>query len=202
MSRALFLANVLVGGLGFLFAAGIVRDVVAHRSLPPVAPPRASQSPLDAAGQPAAAPPIAAYQIIATKNMFNPGRAETTDASAAAAVAAGVRPILHGVVLDGDRSRAYLEEPPARQVSRYGIGDPIAGGRLESIGVDRVVIIRPQGRLEVLLQDPSKPRQSVPTAGGAAAGAPAGGAVGPQGQPIRAPSSSGRVPTPVPPRPQ
>jgi hypothetical protein len=198
----LLLANVLVSGLGCLFAAGIVRDVIAHRSLPPVAPPRASQSPLDAAAPPAAPPPIASYQIIATKNMFNPGRSEATGASAAAAVAAGVRPILHGVVLDGARSRAYLEEPPAPQVVGYAVGDQIAGGRLESIGVDRVVIIRPQGRLEVLLQDPSKPRQSVPTAGGAAAGAPAGGAVGSQGQPIRAPSSSGRVPTPVPPRPQ
>ena len=194
MSRALFLANVLVGALGCLFAVGIVRDVVAHRALPPVAPPRATQSPLDAAGPPAATPPLASYQIIASKNMFNPGRSEATEASAAAAVAAGVRPILHGVVLDGERSRAYLEEPPARQVFGYGLGDPIAGGRLESIQIDRVVIVRPQGRLEVLLQDPSKPRQGAPTAGGVPAAPP--------GQVIRAPSSSGRVTTPLPPRPQ
>jgi len=190
MSRALLLANVLVGGLGCLFAAGIVRDVVTHRSLPPVPAPRASHAPVAAVAPPAAPPPMVSYQIIAVKNMFNPGRSEATEASAGAAVAAGVKPILHGVVLDGARSRAYLEEPPARQVFGYAVGDRIAGGRLESIDSDRVVIVRPQGRLEVLLQDPSKPRQGVP----AAAGQP--------GQPIRAPSSSGRVTTPVPPQPQ
>src|SRR4029453_15761241 len=115
-------------------------DVVAHRSLPPLAPPRASQSPLDAAAPPATPPPIASYQIIATKKILNPA-------------------LPPGAVVDGDRGPPYLEGPPARQVSRYGIGDPIAGGRLESIGVDRVVIIRPQGRLEVVLQDPAEPRQ-------------------------------------------
>lgn len=194
MPRALFLANVLVGALGCLFAAGIVRDVVIHRALPAGAPPRATQSPLDAVGPPAVTPPLASYQVIASKNMFNPGRSEATESSAAAAVAAGVRPILHGVVLDGERSRAYLEEPPARQVFGYGLGDPIAGGRIESIQIDRVVIVRPQGRLEVLLQDPSKPRQGVPTVGGVPAAPP--------GQVFRAPSSSGRVTTPLPPRPQ
>lgn len=196
MSRGLLLANVLVGALGCLFVAGIVRDVVTHRSLPLVAAARVSQSRLDAAGPPASPPPIAAYQTIATKNMFNPGRSEVSDASAAAAVAAGVKPILHGVVLDGERSRAYLEEPPARQVFGYAVGDRIAGGRLESIDFDRVVIIRPHGRLEVLLQDPSKPRQVAP----AAAGAPGQ----PVGAPsaIRAPSSSGRVTTPLPAPPQ
>jgi hypothetical protein len=194
MSRALFLANVLVAGLGCLFAAGIVRDVVTRRSLPPVPAPRASQSTLEAAGLPASAPPMAAYQIIATKSMFNPGRSETTEPAASAAVAAGVKPILHGVMLDGERSRAYLEDPSARQVFGYAVGDAIAGGRVESIDFDRVVIIRPQGRLEVLLQDPSKPRQVAPAAGGPPAG--------PQARPIRAPSSSGRVTTPPAPPPQ
>ena len=193
MSRALFLTNVVVGGLGCLFAAGIVRDVVTHRSLPPVPAPPATQSTLDAAAPSAAPPPLASFQVIATKNMFNPGRIEATDAMAAAATAAGVRPILHGVLIDGQRSRAYLEEPPVGRVLGYSVGDQVAGGRLESIEPNRVVIVRPQGRLEVFLQDPSKPRQVTPAAAGPP-GPP------PPGQPTRAPSSSGRVTTPRPPQ--
>ncbi len=188
MSRPLFLVNVVVAAIGCLFAASIVRDVVTHRSLPPAPEPRASQSPLDPAGAATAPAPIASFQIIATKNMFSPGRTEATEGAVAAAAAAGVKPILHGVLIDGERSRAYLEEPPARQVFGYSVGDQIAGGRLEAIEPDRVVIVRPQGRFEVLLQDPSK-RQVTPAASGS-----------PGGQ-IRAPSSSGRVTTPRPPAP-
>ena len=189
MPRALFLANVVVGGLGCLFAAGIVRDVVAHRSLPPVPAPPATQSTLDAAPPSPVPPPLASFQVIATKNMFNPGRTEATGATAAAAAAAGVRPILHGVLIDGARSRAYLEEPPAGRVLGYSVGDQVAGGRLESIEPNRVVIIRPQGQLEVFVQDPSKPRPAMPAAAGP-----------PGQQPTRAPSSSGRGTTPRPPQ--
>ena len=199
MPRALFLANVVVGALGCLFAVGIVRDIVTHRSLPPAPTPHATQSTLDAAAPSAAPPPLASFQVIATKNMFNPGRTEATGAVAAAATAAGVRPILHGVLIDGARSRAYLEEPPAGRVLGYSVGDQIAGGRLEAIERDRVVIVRPQGRLEVFLQDPSKPRQVTgPAAGPPATAGPPGPP--PPGQPTRAPSSSGRVTTPRPPQ--
>jgi hypothetical protein len=101
--------------------------------------------------------PIAAYSQIATKNLFSPGRSEAV--AVAAMVAPGSKPILHGVVVDGDRRRAFLEEPPAKQVFGYSVGDTIAGGRVESIGPDRVVIVRPGGPVEVLLQDPSKPKE-------------------------------------------
>ena len=193
MPRALFLTNVLVGALGCFFAVGIVRDVVAHRSLPPVPASPATQSTLDVAAPSAAPPPLASFQVIATKNMFNPGRTEATEASASAAMVAGVRPVLHGVLIDGARSRAYMEEPPAGRVLGYSVGDQIAGGRLESIEPNRVVIVRPQGQLEVFVQDPSKPRPATPAAAGPP-GAP------PPGQPTRTPSSSGRVTTPRPPQ--
>jgi hypothetical protein len=69
-------------------------------------------------------------------------------------------------MLDGPKSRAYLEEPPARRVFGYAVGDTIAGGRLDSIGPDRVVITRPEGPVEVLLHDPSKPKPVAPAAAG------------------------------------
>lgn len=188
MSRRLFIANVLVGVLGCLFAAGVIRDLSAGRPLPSAPVPRANPSTLEVGAEDAPPTPISAYQVIATKNLFNPGRLEATATNGATARAPGVRPILHGVVLDGDKSRAYLEEPPARHVFGYAIGDMVSGGRLESIGLDRVVIVRPDGPLEVLLQDPSKPKPGAPPA-------PAG----PTAPPRRSPSGSGRVLSPPPP---
>ncbi len=108
-------------------------------------------------------------------------------------MAPGVKPVLHGVVVDGDRSRAYLEEPPARQVYGYAIGDRVAGGRLESIGRDRVVIVRPEGPLEVLLQDAAKPKPAVNSS------------AGPDGERVRTQSSRrlgpGAEPAPPPTQP-
>jgi hypothetical protein len=83
-------------------------------------------------------------------------------------------------MIDGDKSRAYLEEPPAKRVFGYAVGDTIAGGRLDSIRPDRVVIARPEGPVEVLLHDPSKPKPVAP-----AVAIPAGQRVPPE--PGRAP---------------
>ena len=177
MSRRLFIGTVLVGALGCLFAVGVIRDVTTGRPLPPAPVVRGGPSTLEVAAADGPPTPISAYQVIATKNLFNPGRLETSATTAAGSMAPGVKPVLHGVVLDGERSRAYLEEPPARQVYGYAIGDKVAGGRLESIGLDRVVIVRPEGPLEVLLQDPSKPRPAAKSS------------AGPEGQPVRTQSS-------------
>ena len=162
MSRWLLIVNVLVGALGCLLAAGLIRELGTGRPLPPVPAPLASQSAPEAGEPPAGQPaPIATYQTIATKNLFNPGRSEVT---AVPVAAAGPKPVLHGVMMDGDKSRAYLEEPPTRRVFGYAVGDTIAGGRLDSIRADRVVITRPEGPVEVLLHDPSKPKPVAPAA--------------------------------------
>jgi hypothetical protein len=167
VSRRLLIVNVLVGALGCLFAAGLIRELGTGHPLPPAPAPRASRSAPEADGAAAGQPvPLVTYQTIATKNLFNVGRSEVIVAVAAAPP--GPKPVLHGVMLDGPKSRAYLEEPPAKRVFGYAIGDPIAGGRLDSIGPDRVVIIRPDGPVEVLLHDPSKPRPVAPTAAGPA----------------------------------
>jgi hypothetical protein len=79
-----------------------------------------------------------------------------------APVLAGVKSILHGVVIDGARSRAYLDDPVAKRVFGYAVGDTVAGGRLERILDDRVVIRGPAGVVEVLLQDPTKPQEEGP----------------------------------------
>jgi hypothetical protein len=119
------------------------------------------------------------YAAIAAQNLFSPGRSETASAAAAPVV----KPILHGVVIDGTKSRAFLEDPAVKRVSGYSVGDSVSGGRLQTISDDRVVIARPEGLLEVLLQDPSKPRPAPTTVGGpgvaAGQGQPAPGQLGP-----------------------
>jgi hypothetical protein len=109
-------------------------------------------------------------------------------------VAAGPKPLLHGVVMDGPTSRAYLEDPTVKRTFGYAVGDTVGGGRVQSISEDRVVIARPDGLVEVLLQDPAKPKLAVPAAAAATPAPPA------------APAAPGvpasRVPAapPVPPR--
>jgi hypothetical protein len=167
VSRRLLVLNVLIGLVGGLLAVALVREWLTSRPLPTPAAAR----PVPAAAVPAANPALPAptgYGIIVTKNVFSPSRAE---APAGPAPAAGPKPLLHGVVMDGAKSRAYLEDPAAGRTFGYAVGDTVAGGRVQAISADRVIIARPEGRLEVLLQDPAKPRP----ANGAAAGAPAAG---------------------------
>jgi hypothetical protein len=73
------------------------------------------------------------------------------------------------VVLDGEKSRAYLEDAPGGRVFGYAVGDPVGGGSLERIADDRVTIRRPEGPIEVMLRDSSKP---APTTGAAPPPAP------------------------------
>jgi hypothetical protein len=173
VSRRRLAVNVLVGLLGCLFAAGVVRELLTPLRFPPPSAPRAAQPARVA--PPASAPPVAAasYAVVASRNLFSPTRSE---AAAGPAVAAGPKPYLHGVVMNGVKSRAFLEDPVAKRTFGYSVGDTVAGGRVQSISADRVIIARPDGLLEVLLQDPAKPRPA-PTAPGAvpAAGAPAAG---------------------------
>jgi hypothetical protein len=101
------------------------------------------------------------YSAVVSKNLFSPTRTDVPPSAVAAAPTAP-RPFLLGVVVDDGRSRAYLQDPTSRKVFGYGLGDTVGGGRLESIREDRVVIARPEGTIEVMLRDPSKPRPPAP----------------------------------------
>lgn len=154
MPRRLLVLNVVLGLVSLAFAVGIVRSLLVKRPLPgptvartAVAPPPAvSAAPTELGPE--------AFAAIAAQNPFNPGRSET----ATTASVAVVKPILHGIVIQGAVSRAFLEDPSVKRVSGYSVGDTVGGGRIQKIADDRVVIARPEGMVEVLLQDPSKPR--------------------------------------------
>jgi len=185
VSRPLLALNALVGLLGCLLAAALIREALTPVPLPAAAAPRPAAAAPVAAAAPAPPPAPGAYGVIAARNLFSPSRSEGASSSP---VAAGPKPLLHGVVMDGPKSRAYLEDPVAKRTFAYTVGDTVAGGRVQAIKDDRVIIARPDGLLEVLLQDPDKPRPvtaapvaapTVPsgTAAPASAAAPAVGTV-------------------------
>ena len=182
MPQRLLVLNVVLGLVSLAFAVGIVRTLVVKHPMPSAAAPRPMAAPAPPAVPSAADPGPDTYAVIAAQNLFNPARSETATATAVAVV----KPILHGVVIQGGTSRAYLEDPTAKRVSGYSLGDTIGGGKIQRIADDRVMIVRPEGMVEVLLQDPSKPRPA-PTAGP--------GVIAGQGQPVPGqPAMSGQIP--------
>ena len=186
MSAPLRMLNIALAIGGCLLAAALTRELVAAHPLPSPPVPRATRAVATAPPPSASAPPsTAGYGVIATKNLFSASRSET---AAGPVAAAGPKPVLHGVVLDGPKSRAYLEDSLVKRTFGYAVGDTLGGGRVESIAADRVVIGRGDGSVEVLLRDPSKPRPTPPAPG--PAGAPPAGA---------APSGTATTPAATPP---
>jgi hypothetical protein len=181
MPQRLLVLNVVLGLVSLAFAVGIVRTLVVKHPMPSAAAPRPMAATAPPAAPSAADPGPDTYVVIAAQNLFNPARSETATATAVAVV----KPILHGVVIQGGTSRAYLEDPTAKRVSGYSLGDTIGGGKIQRIADDRVLIVRPEGMVEVLLQDPSKPRPA-PTAGP--------GVIAGQGQPVPGqPAAPGQI---------
>lgn len=208
---------------GFLLVAAAflgVRLYEAWGTRPPTVPTEAP--PAASAGapvSPAAAlprPPLTAYTVVAERNLFSPTRTETAPEPTRAVTGTGgpappaPKPRLYGIVLLPEgRGRAYLEDAQRRRVFAYSVGDLVGDARLEQIKADRVVLRRGGETFEVLLYDPTKPRQSAapssvqsPEAGGA--GRPAvGRPPGPVPAPVPGVRAPGRprvaVPPPAPP---
>lgn len=176
MSKRLIVANVIMAGLAVFFAVQLVRNLTRQPSLPPPRAPRPAST--AAAAPPVGVPPaeaLTSYNVIPAKSLFSPSRGEES-AAAAAAVPLPPKPVLLGVIVDEPRSVAYLEDPVSKRILGYHVGDTVAGGRLEQIAVDRVVILRSDGKLDVLLADPAK----LPVAS-----QPGGGPTPPAGRPVR-----------------
>jgi hypothetical protein len=196
MPSRLLAVNVVLAGISLLCAGIIVKQLV---SAPPTVAGRSRPPAAGSGAPPAAEPqrlPAQAYSMIANRNLFSPTRSETPGTGLAGGPNITiVRPSLHGVVLREGAPIAYLEDPLTKRIAGYRIGDPIAGGTVQTISADAVVIARPDGVVDVRLRDPSKPK---PPAPGPAGQQPV------QGQPIPGvpglPPVPGAVqpPTPIP----
>ena len=184
MSKRLLLLNLVLVSGAVVFSVQLVRTFLAA---PALLSPRGAPAPQAAAPateERARVPvPLATYDVVASKNLFNPSRSEVGTAS----VAPVAKPLLYGIVLKDGAPAAFLEDPVTKKVTSYKVGDSLAGGQLERIEADRVVIRRGEGTFEVLLRDPQKPKAV------AAAPSPAGSA-----QPQLSGTPAGRAPQPMP----
>ena len=166
MSRRLLLLNLVLVTAGVVFSVHIVRILLASPQLPArpavTAPPVGRAQTEESAR---AARPLASYDVVAARNLFNPSRSEI----GTAAVAPVSKPLLYGVVLKDGAREAFLEDPVTKKVLGYKPGDQVAGGQLERIESDRVVIRRGEETIEVLLRDSTKPKAVATTQPGAPA---------------------------------
>ena len=163
-TAARWVPGVILALLAVAAGGGLVRELTRTRPLPPP-PALAGPAPIPVmvvGRRPLGPVETAQYTIIAMRNLFSAARSESAETTTFAATE--TRPFLHGVVLDGPQSRAYIEDRATRRVSGYALGDPIGGGRLVRILEDRVVIGRPEGLVEIMLKDPAKPRPGPPAA--------------------------------------
>jgi hypothetical protein len=197
LSKRLWLVvNLVLLAVAAVLAVATARDLTRVRPLPPAPAARRvqAQAPAeDTSSSPIADEKLATYNLIVAKHLFNPARNEGGGtAPPPPAAPPPPKPTLLGVVLDGPKSRAYLEDPTTKRVFGYKIGDTISGGRLDQITDEKVVIVRPDGAVDVLLRDPSKPKPPGP-----AASTP--GAPGQPGTPQ--PGAAGVAPAPAQPVP-
>jgi hypothetical protein len=171
VSKQVLLVNAILAGLAVFCVVSLIRDLTHVRSLPPPPAPRRAAAPRvgdDPAVSVIRGETLGAYNVIVAKHLFNPSRSEGGAVAAAATAPPAQKPMLLGVVVDGGRSRAYLEDPASKRVLSYQVGDTVSGGRLEEITSERVLIVRPDGPVEVMLRDPLKPKPApAPSAGGA-----------------------------------
>ena len=161
--RPLALLNVLLAGISLASLVYIVHEVTPSAtaftthprptSRPIVAAPSATPEPSPRAGN---------YDVVVSRNLFSPTRTETAPPTGGATASASPKPNLYGVVLRDGAPIAYLEDPATKRVAAYRTGDTVAGGRVQIIAADHVVLARPEGRVEVRLNDPAKARPQTP----------------------------------------
>ena len=176
MPKKLLIINLILLAIAAASVLFIVRQFTAPMAMPLAS--RGRPAPAGTAtgrGQDGSRPPAGAYGVVASKNLFSPTRTEAPVNPSAAAAANLPKPNLFGVVLREGSPIAYMEDPTSKRVSGYRIGDAIAGGTVQSITADTVSINRPDGKMDVRLRDPSKPRP---------AGQPATAAAQPGAQPV------------------
>lgn len=165
MPRQLLLVNALLGLVAAGFAAYIGWELLRPLAMPKPARPR-SVSSASPAALPTPSPQDGGpgnWTTIVSRNLFNPTRSDTGSPGAVAAVPLGPKPNLYGVVLRDGAPIAYLEDPATKRVAAYRVGDTVAGGIVQTITADGVVLSRPEGPIDVRLHDPAKPRPPLPS---------------------------------------
>ena len=156
-SKRLLGVNTLLAGLSVGLSFYIVWEMTAPLGPSIDTPPAPVSAAVVEPDIPLRATP-AVYAAIGSRNLFSPTRTDTQKVDPAVAALAAMRLNLFGVVLAGDRSIAYLEDPGSKRVYAYRLGDSVAGGTIRVIESSHIVLERRHQRLEVQLHDPSRPK--------------------------------------------
>jgi general secretion pathway protein C len=146
----------LVAYLAALSVSAGVRSLWADALPPPPAPVE------PVAVEPTA--PLAAYAVIAERDIFNPGAA-----GAGRRAAGALR--LWGVAFTGHEARAVIEDTATHRQDLYRVGDTVGGARIASIDWDRVALAGADGEETLELSTPAgepPPAEAAPPAAGAA----------------------------------
>lgn len=187
MPKKLLIINALLT----VIAAGAVVFIARHLTAPlpmPLASRRPpATAPAASADEPRPSPGTGAYMAVAARNLFSPTRTEAPTTAIAGAAVAVPKPNLYGIVLREGAPIAYLEDPTTKRVAGYRVGDNVAGGTVQTISADGVVLTRPEGTVDVRLRDPARPRP-----------APAA-AVAPGAQPVQPAAGQPALPGVIPP---
>ena len=183
MTRRVLCLEITLGVLSGVLVAALIEQLFTARPLPAPPRPRAVRPAAALATAPAVPVEAGSPEVIGARNLFSSTR---TEAASGPVAGRGPRPVLHGVVVDGTRSRAFVEDAQLRRAFGYAVGDALGGGRLQSIGPDRIVIAGVDGRLEVPLRDPTRPKPTPPSAPAASVPPPAALSSSPGGEPAAA----------------
>jgi hypothetical protein len=170
-SKRLLGVNALLAGLSVGFSIYIVWEMTAPLSPSMDTPSRPVNT---AIVEPDNTPRLATPAVtaaIASRNLFSPTRTDAQRADSAVIGTPGLHLNLFGVVLAGERSIAYLEDPTSKRVYAYRLGDSVAGATIRVIEASHIVLERRNQRVDVQLHDPSRPKPSLPVVVAAADGA-------------------------------
>jgi hypothetical protein len=169
MPKKLLIINALL----LAIAIGSVVFIVRHLAEPMPMPQATRRPPVTAPAKPEEppSPGPGAYGTVAARNLFSPTRTEAPAPAVTAAASPAIKPNLFGVVLREGAPIAYLEDPSTKRVAGYRVGDNVAGGTVQTISSEGVVITRPDGKLDVRLRDPARPRPAPVPAAAVAPGA-------------------------------
>jgi len=172
----LLVLNVLLVGVSAALLFSVARALMTSDRLPPIPAPRPTEAVASSSARVTRARASAGYDVIATRNLFDPSRSEPTRSDRPSQnVAPQAKPVLYGLVVSDDPGLglAYLVDPKTGRITGYRVGDPLAGGQVERIERDRVLIRRSGELVEVFMNRSHAlaPPDSVPVSSESTAGA-------------------------------
>lgn len=98
------------------------------------------------------------------RSLFSPSRSDSVSSEATGRAPLTTPTLaLYGVAISDDTRVAFVQDLATKQISSYKAGDQLAGGRLERVEPDRVVIMRADGPIEILLHRPKEPQTLAPS---------------------------------------